>query len=450
LRQLTPIAAGSIVEAPKKEATMKVLVIGSGGREHALVWKLKQSPRVEKIWCAPGNGGIAAEAQCLPADPADVPALVALAERLGPDLTIVGPELPLVNGVGDAFRSRGWPIVAPSRQAAQLEASKVFAKQFLRRQAIPTARMYGVFDNSQDALAALSSVSWPVVIKADGLCAGKGVFVAPDAPSAQDFIRRLMDKNELGAGGKRLLLEEALTGQELSFIIVTDGARHASLVPTRDHKRVFDGDRGPNTGGMGAYSADELLPTSLRQQILDSIIEPTLRGLASERILYQGFLYVGLMLTPSGPQVLEFNCRLGDPETQAIVARMDFDLAQVLAELAAGVLEPSRLVWKPGASVCVVAAARGYPGKVNVGQQIDGLTSMGQINGVTVFHAGTQRKGDSIVTSGGRVLGVTAAGFSLEAALATAYQAIGRIHFEGMHYRNDIGAHAGRVQAAGD
>ncbi|HEY4818215.1 MAG TPA: phosphoribosylamine--glycine ligase, partial [Candidatus Acidoferrum sp.] len=290
---------------------MRVLVIGGGGREHALVWKLKQSPRVDKIWCAPGNGGIEAEAECLPADPADVPGLVALAERLSPDLTIVGPELPLVNGIGDAFRSRGWPIVAPSQQAAQLEGSKVFAKQFLRRQGIPTAQMYGVFDTAREAVGALSKVDWPVVIKADGLCAGKGVFVAEDVASAEDFIHRVMETDELGAGGKRLLLEEALEGEELSFIVVTDGQRYASLVPTRDHKRVFDGNRGANTGGMGAYSTDELLPPKLRNQVLDSIVEPTLRGLTAEGILYQGFLYIGLMLTASGPKVLEFNCRLG-------------------------------------------------------------------------------------------------------------------------------------------
>jgi phosphoribosylamine---glycine ligase len=429
---------------------MKVLVIGGGGREHALVWKLNQSSRIEKIWCAPGNGGIETEAECLPADPADVPGLVALADRLSPDLTIVGPELPLVNGIGDAFRARGWPIVAPSRQAAQLEGSKVFAKQFLLRQGIPTAQMYGEFDSSQDAIAALSSVDWPVVIKADGLCAGKGVFVAQDALSAEDFIRRVMDKNELGAGGKHLLLEEMLEGEELSFIVITDGQRYAPLVPTRDHKRVFDGNRGPNTGGMGAYSTDELLPPKLRQDILESIVEPTIRGLASEGILYQGFLYVGLMLTASGPKVLEFNCRLGDPETQAIVARMDFDLAQVLAELDAGILEPSSLRWKPGASVCIVMASGGYPGKFQTGKRIEGLTDAECIKGVKVFHAGTRRQGNSILTSGGRVLGVTVPDASLEAALARAYEAAGKIDFEGMHYRRDIGAHVSRVQAVGD
>jgi phosphoribosylamine--glycine ligase len=429
---------------------MKVLVIGGGGREHSLVWKLKQSPRVEKIWCAPGNGGIEAEAECVPVDTGDVPGLVAIAERLGPDLTIVGPELPLVNGVGDEFRSRGWPIVAPSREAAQLEGSKIFAKQFLLRQSIPTANQYGTFDTAESAVKALSGLDWPVVIKADGLCAGKGVFVAEDAPSAEVFIRRAIDNNEFGAGGKRLLLEEALEGEELSFIVVTDGQRYAPLVPTRDHKRVLDGNHGPNTGGMGAYSTDELLPANLRQQILDSIVEPTLQGLAAEGILYQGFLYIGLMLTAAGPKVLEFNCRLGDPETQAIVARMEFDLAQVLAELAAGILEPSRLKWKPGASVCVVMASEGYPGKFAVGRTITGLTDAELGNGVKTFHAGTQRQGDSIVTSGGRILGVTAAAESLEAALAKAYQAAGKIRFEGAHYRKDIGAQAGRVHAAGD
>lgn len=429
---------------------MKILVIGGGGREHSLVWKLKESARVEKVWCAPGNGGIQKEAECIPADPADVGALVAIAERLGPDLTIVGPELPLVNGIGDAFRDRGWPIVAPSREAAQLEGSKIFAKEFLRRHGIPTAEMYGEFDSAEGAVSALSGLDWPVVIKADGLCAGKGVFVAQDAPSAEDFIRQAMDKNEFGAGGRRLLLEEALEGEELSFIIVTDGQRYAALVPTRDHKRVFDGNRGPNTGGMGAYSTDELLSARLRQQVLDSIVEPTLRGLSSEGILYQGFLYIGLMLTAAGPKVLEFNCRLGDPETQAIVARMDFDLAQVLEELANGALEPAKLKWKPGASVCVVMAAEGYPGGFTAGKRIEGLTDAGLVNGVKVFHAGTQIRNGSVVTSGGRVLGVTTAGASIEAALAKVYEAAGKIHFEGMHYRKDIGAQPGRVHAAGD
>jgi phosphoribosylamine--glycine ligase len=429
---------------------MKILVIGGGGREHALVWKLKQSPRVEHIWCAPGNAGIEGEAECVPVDPADVPAVILLAERLHPDLTVVGPELPLVNGIGDAFRKRGWPIVAPSQQAAQLEGSKVFAKQFLQRHGIPTAQTIGEFETASETIAALRSADWPLVIKADGLCAGKGVLVAQDATAAEDFIRRLMEQNELGQGGKKLLLEEALVGEELSYIVLTDGQRYAPLVPTRDHKRVFDGNRGPNTGGMGAYSTDDLLPPKLRQQVLDSIVEPTLRGLRDEGILYQGFLYIGLMLTPNGPKVLEFNCRLGDPETQAIVVRMDFDLAQVLADVADSHLEPSRLQWSAGASTCVVITSAGYPGKYATGKPITGLTEADRNNGVKVFHAGTARKGESIVTAGGRVLGVTATGASLESALDRVYEAAGKIHFEGMHYRKDIGAPAGRLQAAGD
>jgi phosphoribosylamine--glycine ligase len=424
---------------------MKVLVIGGGGREHALIWKLRQSPHVEKIWCAPGNGGIAAEAECVAIDAGDVAAMVELAEEIQPDLTIVGPELPLVNGLTDAFRQRNWAIVGPSQQASQLEGSKIFSKEFLRRHAIPTAKMYGTYDSPVEAYAALRSVTWPVVIKADGLCAGKGVFLAPDFETGRDFIERVMVKNELGPGGKRILLEETLDGDELSFIILTDGERYAPLVPTRDHKRVFDGNQGPNTGGMGAYSTDDLLPDELRKTVISAIVEPTLRGLATDSIPYQGFLYIGLMLTKSGPQVLEFNCRLGDPETQAIVARMDFDLAEVLGDVVAGRFQASKLKWKPGASACVVLASGGYPGKFETGQRVDGLTDVEQITGVKVLHAGTRLSGRTLVTSGGRVLGVTAAGPTLQDALAAVYKTIDRIQFDGMHYRKDIGARANHL-----
>ena len=429
---------------------MNILVIGGGGREHALVWKLKQSPRVEKICCAPGNGGIAADAECVAIDAGDVPGLVAFAEKNLPDLTVVGPELPLVNGIGDAFRERHWPIVGPSKQAAQLEGSKVFSKEFLQRHNIPTAKMYGAFESTKEAYNALRQVTFPLVIKADGLCAGKGVLVAQDFDEARAFIERVMEKNELGAGGKRILLEEALEGDELSFIVVTDGKSYAPLVPTRDHKRVFDGNQGPNTGGMGAYSTDELLPEPLRKQIVSTIVEPTLTGLAADGIPYQGFLYVGLMLTRAGPQVLEFNCRLGDPETQAIVARMDFDLADVLQNVAEGNLSASKLRWKPGASACVVLASGGYPGKFETGKRIDGLTSVGRITGVTVLHAGTKRVGEEILTSGGRVLGVTAAGPTLGVALGSAYEAAAKIRFDSMHYRKDIGRHGNSLKASGN
>ena len=429
---------------------MKVLVIGGGGREHALVWKLKESAGVEKIWCVPGNGGIAGEAECLRADAGDVAGLVTLAEKTNPDLTVVGPELPLVNGLVDALAERKRAVVGPTRQAAQLEGSKVFAKEFLERHKIPTAAMYGAYDSAGGAYGALCEVDWPVVIKADGLCAGKGVFVASNPDAATDFIERLMEKNELGAGGKRVMLEEALEGDELSFILLTDGERYAPLVPTRDHKRVFDNNEGPNTGGMGAYSSEELLPTELQRLISTAVVEPTMKGLAADGIRYQGFLYVGLMLTKEGPKVLEFNCRLGDPETQAIAARMDFDLAEVLSEVAAGHLRPEKLKWKPGASVCVVLASGGYPAQFETGKEIHGLQDAGKIPDVKVLHAGTRSAGDKIVTSGGRVLGVTATGQTLELALAKAYQAAGKIKFDGMHYRRDIGRHGRQSTAAGD
>lgn len=429
---------------------MKILVIGGGGREHALVWKLRESPRVDKIWSVPGNGGIFEESECIAADPGDVAKLVALADRLKPDLTVVGPELPLVNGIGDAFAARNWPIIAPSRQAAQLEGSKIFAKQFLQRHNISTAKMYGAFDSAQDALAALDDVDWPVVIKADGLCAGKGVFLASDRAAASDFIDRAMLRSEFGPGGHRILLEETLQGEELSFIILTDGERYAPLVPTRDHKRAFDGDQGPNTGGMGAYSSDELLSESMCDAILRHVVEPTILGLAADGIAYKGFLYFGLMLTASGPKVLEFNCRLGDPEAQAILARVDFDLAEILSDAAANRLDPSKLRWKPGASVCVVLASGGYPGKFDMDKRISGLTDVAEYSGVKVLHAGTKRVGDFIATNGGRVLGVTTAAPSLAIALSAVYAAIAKIHFDGMHYRKDIAARANRANAAGD
>ena len=429
---------------------MKILVIGGGGREHALVWKLVQGPSVEKIWCAPGNGGIAGEAECVAADAGDLAALVALAEKIKPDLTVVGPEVPLVNGLVDAFSERRWAVVGPNRKAAQLEGSKIFAKEFLQRHNIPTAELYGAHDSAGGAYGALCAVDWPVVIKADGLCAGKGVFVAPNPDAATDFIERAMEKNELGEGGKRVMLEEALEGEELSFILLTDGERYAPLVPTRDHKRAFDNNQGPNTGGMGAYSSDELLPAELRRTIEKTIVEPTMKGLEADGVRYQGFLYVGLMLTKNCPKVLEFNCRLGDPETQAILARVDFDLAEVLADAANGNLKPEKMKWKAGASACVVMASGGYPGKFETGKEIRGLVEAARVADVKVLHAGTKRVGESIVTSGGRVLGVTATRDTLNVALQKAYEAVGKIQFDGMHYRKDIGKLQQQTSTAGD
>jgi len=427
---------------------VKVLVIGGGGREHSLVWKLRESPRVEKIWCAPGNGGIAAEAECVAIDAGDVPALVTFAEKNRPDLTVVGPELPLVNGVADAFRARNLAVVGPSQLAAQLEGSKIFSKEFLLRHKIPTARLFGAFENPDEATTALKDVQYPLVIKADGLCAGKGVALPANEEEARVFIDSAMRKNELGPAGRKLMFEETLTGDELSFIIVTDGEKYAPLVPTRDHKRVFDGNRGPNTGGMGAFSLDELLPSPLREAITRTVVEPTLHGLAADGIRYQGFLYIGVMITSEGPKVLEFNCRLGDPETQAIMARLDCDLAEILYDLAVRRFDAAKFHWKAGASVCVVLASEGYPGKYPTGKPISGLTGLANNNGVKILHAGTKLIGDVIATSGGRVLGVTSSAPSLEEAVATAYTAVNLIKFDGMQFRHDIGAQAGLAHSA--
>jgi phosphoribosylamine---glycine ligase len=309
--------------------------------------------------------------------------------------------------------------------------------------------MLGVYESSREAIAALDQVPWPLVIKADGLCAGKGVVIAADRAAAVEFLEGALDRNELGSGGRRVLFEEAIEGDELSFIILADGEKYAPLVPTRDHKRAFDGNKGPNTGGMGAYSTDELLSSAMRKIIEEQIIGPTMRGLKTDGVSYRGFLYFGLMLTATGPQVLEFNCRLGDPEAQAIMARIDFDLAEVLMDAANGQLDGSKLRWRPGASVCVVAASGGYPGKFESGKEIRGLTALHNINGVKILHAGTKKSGDTIVTAGGRVLGVTVSGESLDATLARAYSAIDGIGFDGMHYRRDIGASAKRVDVAG-
>ncbi len=435
---LTPVEAATIVKGEHffegtQDESVKILVIGGGGREHALVWKLRESPRVEKIWCAPGNGGIAEDATCLPIEAGDVDGLVAIAEKLRPDLTVIGPELPLVNGLSDALRARSLNVIGPSQIAAQLEGSKIFTKHFLQRHSIPTAKLYGEFSAPAEAYAALADVPYPIVVKADGLCAGKGVLLAQSASEAKDFITRAMLIQEFGAGGKQVMLEETLEGDELSFIIVTDGEKYA------------DGDLGPNTGGMGAYSTDALMSLELRTVIEQTIVEPTLHGLAADGIRYQGFLFIGLMLTKDGPSVLEFNCRLGDPETQAILARADFDLAEELANLASRRFQPE--AW---ASVCIAITSGGYPGRFEIGRIIRGLTDVSENTGVKVLHAGTRRQGDVLITSGGRVLGVTAIGDTLDIALARAYESAAKIRFDGMHYRTDIGRSAGRAKSAGD
>jgi len=429
---------------------MRVLLIGGGGREHALAWKLRQSPSVSKIWCAPGNGGISQDAECIPADLADVSGLADLAAKLQVDLTVVGPEQPLVNGIADEFGRRGMAILAPSKKCAQLEGSKVFAKEFLDRHGIPTAALHGVFDSAEAAIENLEMLSYPLVLKADGLCAGKGVLVAKSFSEAAEFVDRVLEKREFGDGGSSILIEQALDGDELSFIVLCDGERFIPMVPTRDHKRAFDGDMGPNTGGMGAYSCDGMISPRLEAQILKGLVGPTMKALAQEGCTYRGFLYFGLMLTSEGPKVLEFNCRLGDPETQAIVARMDFDLAEALYAAAEGRLASQTLNWHPGASVCVVMASEGYPGKYAIGKEIAGLERAASLQEVSLFHAGTKRSGDIYYTCSGRVLGVTARGQTLDGARRAAYDAVGAVDFAGRQYRYDIALAACRVANAGE
>ena len=418
---------------------MKILVIGGGGREHAIVWKLVRSASVEKVWCAPGNAGIARDAECVSLDVKSPKAAADLAVKLGADLTIVGPELPLVAGIADEFADRGLALLGPRKAAAQLEGSKIFAKEFMERHTIPTAGIYGICESAIDAHAALKRVKWPVVIKADGLCAGKGVLVTSSPGDAHAFIDRLMERHEFGDAGARVLLEEGLAGEELSYIILTDGTDFIRMAPARDHKRAFDNDEGPNTGGMGVYSTDEILPPSLEQRIIATIVRPTLDALKADGIPYRGFLYFGLMLTVEGPQVLEYNCRLGDPETEAVLLRADFDFGQACVQAATGSLRGFDATWARGASVCVVIASKGYPGDPQIGVAIEGLDDAAKVPGAVVFHAGTKREGATLRTNGGRVLVVSAAGDNLAAARETAYEAASRIEIAGAHYRRDIG-----------
>jgi phosphoribosylamine---glycine ligase len=418
---------------------MKILVIGGGGREHALVWRLGRSAGVEKIWCAPGNGGISNDAECIAVNVSSLTEMVNLVERLVPDLTVIGPELPLVLGLADELRSRGFAVVGPGKEAARLEGSKIYAKEFLARHAIPTAKMYGVFEDVAVAKAALDRVAWPLVIKADGLCAGKGVLVTPSRSEAEEFIERAMVSGDFGDAGRRILIEEGLVGQELSYIVLTDGKRVIPMAPARDYKRAFDGDLGANTGGMGASSDDSLLPVELEERIKRDVVQPTISGLAADGLDYRGFLYFGLMITADGPKVLEYNCRLGDPETQAIVLRMEFDLADFLMAAALGNLGSRTGAWKSGASCYVVLAAGGYPEKPQIGDEIFGLKRVSGAENFVVFHSGTRREADHYYVSGGRVLGVGASGLSVNDATRLCYDNISTILASGCRYRRDVG-----------
>jgi phosphoribosylamine--glycine ligase len=417
---------------------MRILVLGGGGREHALVWKLRQSPRATEVYCAPGNAGIAREASCVPADLKNIDELVQLAHRLEPALTIVGPELPLTLGVVDEFERRGLAAFGPSQKAAHLEASKAFAKEFMHRLHIPTAH-YAICHNPAEVRDALALFSTPIVVKADGLAAGKGVVIAQTKEEASLVAGEMLARKLLGDAGAKVVLEEFLKGEELSFLVLTDGTTIVPLIPSRDHKRVGDADTGPNTGGMGAYSTDGLLDNTMREWILNHIAKPVIEGLRAEGIVYKGVLYIGLMMTARGPMVLEFNCRLGDPETQAVLFRLESDLVDICESVTKGALAADALRWSPEASVCVVLASGGYPGSFTSGFPIHGIDEAEKVSGVKVFHAGTAHSGDQIVTAGGRVLGVTAHGSDLAAAAARAYEAAAKIRFEGMQYRKDIG-----------
>jgi phosphoribosylamine---glycine ligase len=420
---------------------MKVLVFGSGGREHALVWKLRQSPRISKLYCAPGNGGIADDAELLPVDLKSVASMVALGEQLRPDLTVVGPELPLTLGVVDEFTRRGWPVFGPTKAAAQLEASKSFAKEFLQRHRIPTAH-YAICDSVEEVRAALTHFHVPVVVKADGLAAGKGVVIAASKEEAARAAAEMLSGKMVGQAGLRVVLEECLKGEELSFLVLSDGERVAPLVAAQDHKRVGDGDTGPNTGGMGAYSTADIVDDKMRDWLVNHIARPVVEGMKAEGAEFKGVLYCGLMMTARGPMVLEFNCRFGDPETQPILMRLESDLVDALEASIAGRVSEGDFTWSPDASVCVVMASGGYPGTFEVGKMITGLDDAAAVEGVKVFHAGTSKRDGAFYTAGGRVLGVSARGADLETAVSRAYQACEKIRFDGAHYRKDIAGRA--------
>ena len=416
---------------------MKVLVLGSGGREHAIVWRLAQES-TNVVYCAPGNPGCASLARCVVPASNKPEAYLDLAKQIHADLTVVGPEAPLVDGVVDLFQTHGLPIVGPTRAAAQLEGSKIFSKRFLDRAGIPTARFTSATDLAT-ALEDLHQFAYPVVLKADGLAAGKGVVICPDRASAESMLQSLFDGSLVGTAGSRVVIEEFLTGEEVSFIGLSDGERILALEPSQDHKTIYANDQGPNTGGMGAYSDSRILTAEARASIQREIMERTIQKMAEEGTPFRGFLYAGLMMTARGPMVLEFNVRLGDPETQALLHRLDCDFAALLHAAASGSLTPDLLSFAPDPSVCVVLAAHGYPGKVRTGDLIHGIADA-EATGAAVFHAGTRQTPEGIVTAGGRVLGVTHSGETLQHAIANAYAACDKIHFAGMQIRRDIGA----------
>lgn len=425
---------------------MKILVIGSGGREHALAWKISQSPMVDQIFCAPGNAGTQEHAVNvdIPAD--DINALLAFALENKIDLTVVGPEVALVAGIVDLFDAKGLRIFGPNKKAAQIEGSKVFSKDFMLKYSIPTAQS-GIFDNMDKAIQYIEEMGAPIVVKADGLAAGKGVMVCKTKAEAIQAIKLIMQKKEFGKAGDKVVIEECLEGEEASIIAITDGNNVIPLASSQDHKRAFDNDLGPNTGGMGAYSPAPIVSERLMEEIDINVLRPFIEGMKQEGIKYKGVIYAGIMVTKKGPMVLEFNCRMGDPETQPIMMRMTSDLVPVLMAVVEEKLDHKLIEWNEKPAVCVVMAAGGYPGKYEKGDPISGLDKISQLTDAFVFHAGTKLDAKKqVVTAGGRVLGVTALGDNIKFAIQNAYRAVEMIKFKGMHFRKDIGKKALRYE----
>ena len=420
---------------------MKVLVIGGGGREHALCWKLSQSPELKKLYCAPGNAGIAEQAELLPVSAEDLAGIEKAVKDLGIDLVVVGPEAPLVAGLSDRLKKMRVLVFGPSQAASELEGSKAWSKYLLKKYKIPTAE-FEVFDNPAPAKSYLKKTGAPIVVKADGLAAGKGVMVCESVSQAEQAVDDIMVKKEFGAAGARVVIEECLTGEEVSFIGVSDGENFAAMGSSQDHKRVFDDDQGPNTGGMGAYSPAPVIDDKTFDEVTKSIMLPTIRAMKEEGREYRGALYAGLMMTKAGPKVLEYNCRFGDPETQPLLFRLKSDLLLFLAAGAKGELGKMKFEWHPEASVCVVMASKGYPGAYEKGAEIAGVEDANKLDRCYVFHAGTKRVDSRLLTSGGRVLGVTARRESIPDAIAAAYQAVSKIKFAGAQFRTDIGQRA--------
>lgn len=427
---------------------MKILVVGSGGREHALVWKIQQSKRVEKIYCAPGNAGISKLAECVDISATDVEKLLQFAKAEGIDLTVVGPESSLVEGIVDEFEAEGLRIFGPNKEAAILEGSKVFTKEFLEKYDIPTAA-FKVFKDKKKAKKYIDSVGAPIVVKADGLAAGKGVIVAQTVKEAKKAVDLIMADKAFGAAGNKIVIESCLKGEEASFIAFTDGKTVLPLPTSQDHKAVYDNDEGPNTGGMGAYSPAPVVTDEIADFAMNKVMLPTVQGLEKEGRPYKGMLYAGLMIDGDDVNVLEFNCRFGDPEAQPLLMRLKSDIVDIFEAAIDGKLDEIDMKIDPRPTVCVVKASGGYPGHYTNGKIINGLTKAAAIPGVEVFHAGTQRKGGRIVTNGGRVLGITAVGTTLKAAIDKAYKAVDAISWTQSYHRTDIGAKALRRTVGG-